>query len=67
MDEGYISNVRTVDVIEVNEKENEISFVDSKIDTKRNLFISILFKGIQELNKKINLLESRINILEANK
>ena len=81
-DEGLTCNIRTVDILEVS--DNEFSFIDSKIDTTKNLFISgkhvndfksidyialipILIKAIQELNEKINLLESKITILESNK
>ena len=80
--EGITSNIRTVDILDIS--NNEFSFIDSKIDTNKNLFISgkhvddfhtidyqalipILIKSIQELNVKINLLESKISILESNK
>ena len=64
-----------VDIIEV--LNNEFSFIDSKTDRNKNLFISgkhiddlnaidymglipILIKSNQELNERINLLESKI-------
>ena len=81
-EDGITSNIRTVDVTNIT--DNEFSFIDSKVDTTKNLFISgkhvddfhtidyqalipILIKSIQELNEKINLLESKISILESNK
>ena len=81
-EDGLTSNIRTVDVTNIS--NNEFSFIDSKIDTTKNIFISgkhvddfhsidyqglipILIKSIQELNEKINLLESKISILESNK
>ena len=36
--EGFTSNIRTIDVLEIS--NNEFSFMDSKIDTSKNLFIS---------------------------
>ena len=36
--DGITSNIRTVDIIEVS--DNDFSFIDSKIDTTKNLFIS---------------------------
>ena len=81
-EDGLTSNIRTVNISDV--CENEFSFIDSKKDTTKNIFISgkhvddfhsidnqglipILVKSIQELNEKINLLESKISILELNK
>ena len=81
-DEGLTCNIRTVDILEVS--DNEFSFIDSKIDTSKNLFISgkhvndfktidyialitILINSVKQLNEKINLLESKITILESNK
>ena len=80
--EGITSNIRTVDILDIS--NNEFSFIDSKVDSTKILFISgkhvddfntidyqglipILMKSIQELNEKINLLESKISILESNK
>ena len=37
-DNGLTSNVRTVDILEV--LNNEFLFIDSKVDTSKNLFIS---------------------------
>ena len=81
-DEGLTCNIRTVDILEVS--DNEFSFIDSKVDTSKNLFISgkhlndfktidyialipILINSVKQLNEKINLLESKITILESNK
>ena len=60
---------------------NNFSFIDSKIDTTKKLFISgkdvddfhaidylallpLLIESVQELNKNINFLESKIIILK---
>ena len=76
-EDGLTSNIRTVDVTNIS--NNEFSFIDSKIDTTKNIFISgkhvddfhsidyqglipILIKSIQELNEKINILESKLVI-----
>ena len=71
--EGITSNIRTVDIIEV--LNNEFSFIDSKTDTTKNLFISgkhvddfhaIDYMGlIPLLIKSIQELTERINILES--
>ena len=37
-DEGITNNIRTVDIIEVS--NNEFSFIDSNIDSNKNLYIS---------------------------
>ena len=36
--EGITSNIRTVDILDIS--NNEFTFIDSKIDTNKNLFIS---------------------------
>jgi len=35
--EGITSNIRTVDILDIS--NNEFSFIDSKIDTTKNIFI----------------------------
>ena len=66
---GLTSNIRTVDISDV--CENEFSFIDSKIDTTKNIFISgkhvddfhsIDYQGlIPILKKSIQELNEKIN------
>ena len=74
---SIISNIRTVDIIEVT--DHDFKFIDYKIDPNKNLYISgkhvddfktidyqslipILIKSIQELTERINILESKLVI-----
>ena len=73
-EDGITSNIRTVDVTNIT--DNEFSFIDSKVDTTKNIFISGKhtyvddFKTIDYLAlilisiKSIQELTERINILE---
>ena len=73
IDNGINSNIRTVDIIEVS--DNNFSFIDSKINTNKNLYISgkhvndfhaIDYMGlIPILIKSIQELTERVNILES--
>ena len=71
--DGISSNIRTVDIL--NKSDNKFSFIDSKIDTNKNLHISgkhvndfhaIDYMGlIPILIKSIQELTEKFNILES--
>ena len=70
---GITSNIRTVDILDIS--NNEFSFIDSKIDTNKNLFISgkhvddfhtIDYQAlIPILIKSTQELTERVDILES--
>ena len=81
-DKGYTSNIRTVDICDISNNEfsfiddkidpNKYIYISEKHTNDFHAIdyiglIPILIKGIQELNEKIILLESKITILESNK
>ena len=71
--DGITSNIRTVDIIEVT--DNDFSFIDSKINTNKNLYISgkhvedfhsiDYIELIPILIKSVQELTERVNILES--